>query len=568
MKKLTVMIFAVILLSINTVDVFGHIENCFPLNDISDENEKEYWGLLIGVDEYYNFPEDSFIEMKLCIERLYQTLLLSDFWQEDHIKIIMGRNATRDKIIEGFQWLDAHEDENDVCFICYTGHGIVSIELFPPFDEEDRYDGYLSTYWTSEYTSKQGIKALIGLYTTTISDDKLNRLLNNLESEGVCVSIWACQGGEFDDSQDDLFPIISLLKRLFSRTVQCSYDLCQDLKNSGRVVLMPCQEDEGVDGTWFMDFLVKGFQGFADKNKDGLCTAEEAFNYSAPFTIDYSTNYTYFPTYPSIFDDYPGELILTQSKMPPSTPEISTFSKIGEKGNKYKFFVKSIDPEGDLVRYFIEWGDGTIEYSDFYASNETVEISHSWDQEGVFNFYLYSEDIHGSKNFFPKKNVITITDEDIVDQEQLNESFYTWYPVCDDLQVAQSFKPKTDILTKIAVPIFSRWHDPVFLYVKNNLSDEENLATYYISIPPTNIDLTKGVHNWSLFDFPDIAVNKNETYYFICKTDFSFKGGQRNLWASNSKNVYSDGNLFYSIDSGKNWHSCENEDFCFVTFGK
>jgi hypothetical protein len=150
----------------------------------------------------------------------------------------------------------------------------------------------------------------------------------------------------------------------------------------------------------------------------------------------------------------------------------------------------------------------------------------------------------------------------------LNESFYSWYPVCDNFQVAQSFKPDTNYLTKIAVPIFSRWYDPVFLYIKKNLSDEENLATDCVSVPPTNIDATKGVHNWALFDIPDILVDKNKTHYIICKTDFLFKGGQRNLWASNTKDVYSEGNLFYSTNSGNNWNLCENEDFCFVTFGK
>ena len=120
-------------------------------NVLTSNEDTEYWGLLIGVNEYYNYPEDSFIEMKLVVERLYNTLICSDFWEEDHIKIITGKNATRKNIIDAFKWLEINDDEDDICFIFYGGHGIISLELFPPFDEDDRYDGYLSTYWTSEY---------------------------------------------------------------------------------------------------------------------------------------------------------------------------------------------------------------------------------------------------------------------------------------------------------------------------------------------------------------------------------------------------------------------------------
>jgi hypothetical protein len=538
-------------------------------NILTSTEDTEYWGLLIGVNEYYNYPEDSFIEMKLVVERLYNTLIYSDFWQEDHIKIITGKNATRNNIIDAFKWLEINDDEDDICFIFYGGHGTVSLELFPPFDEDDRYDGYLTTYWTSELISKPSLLiSLLGLYTSTISDDKFNSLLSELDSKGICVSILACQGGEFDDPPTKTLTRSSIFKKLIIKNKNFSYNFCRDLIDSGRVILMPCKEDEGVDGTWFIDFLIKGFQGFSDVNNDDLCTAEEAFNYSAPLTTEYSSKYAYLTNYPSIFDEYPGELVITQSELPPSIPEPSIIPSTGEKGKSYNFKIRSKDPDNDLIRYYIEWDDGIFEYSDLYSSDEIAVLSHSWSEEGVFNYYIYSEDIHGSRNIFPYKDVIMITDGNKIDQLQLNQSYYSFYPITDNVRVAQSFKPQMNYITKVAIPIFSRADDHVYLYIKKNIDDEESLAEAYISVPPTNNDFSKGVYNWTIFDIPDLYVNINETYYIICKTNFFWQGQQRNLWGSNKEDVYQYGHLLYSTDYGENWNYCLEEDFCFVIYGK
>jgi hypothetical protein len=570
MKKMLqlIVIINLVLTGFGTIAISNSVKK-IDSNVLTQNDDTEYWGLLIGVNEYYNYPEDSFIEMKFIVERLYNTLICSDFWQEDHIKIITGKNAIRNNIIDGFKWLETNEDEDDICFIFYGGHGVLSVELFPPFDEDDRHDGYLSTYWTSEYTSKPFLLlSLLGLYMSSISDDKFNNLLSKLDSKGICVAILACQGGEFDDPPLKNLNRQSFFKKLFTKSKQVSYKFCEDLADSGRVILMPCEEDEGVDGTWFIDFLIQGFQGFSDVNNDDLCTAEEAFSYSAPLTTEYSSKYAFLTYYPSIFDEYPGELVITKSELPPSKPESFTNLSTGEIGKSYKFKIKSDDPDNDLIRYYVEWGDGTFEYSDFFLSNEIVNLSHSWKEEGVFNFYIYSEDIHGSRNIFPYKDVFMITDENNLDQIQINESYYSWYPVTDNVQVGQSFKPQMNYISKIALPIFSRANDPVYLYIKKNINDEESLAESCISLPPTNNDLSKGVHNWAMFDIPDLYVDINETYYIVCKTDFFWQGQQRNLLASNKEDVYPYGSLLYSMDNGENWNNCLNEDFCFVIYGK
>jgi hypothetical protein len=161
-----------------------------------------------------------------------------------------------------------------------------------------------------------------------------------------------------------------------------------------------------------------------------------------------------------------------------------------------------------------------------------------------------------------------ITDGNKIDQIQLNQSYYSFYPITDNLQVAQSFKPQMNYITKVAIPIFSRANDPVYLYIKKNIDDEDSLAEACISVPPTNNDFSKGVYNWAMFDIPDLYVNINETYYIVCKTNFFWQVQQRNLWGSNKEDVYPYGHLLYSTDYGENWNYCLNEDFCFVIYGK
>jgi len=57
----------------------------------------------------------------------------------------------------------------------------------------------------------------------------------------------------------------------------------------------------------------------------------------------------------------------------------------GTTGYSYNYTFESIDPEGDNISYYINWGDGTS--SDWigpYLSGETIIMSHTWDEPGLF----------------------------------------------------------------------------------------------------------------------------------------------------------------------------------------
>jgi len=53
------------------------------------------------------------------------------------------------------------------------------------------------------------------------------------------------------------------------------------------------------------------------------------------------------------------------------------------------------DPDGDDVRYHIDWDDGESDVTDFVESGEMVTIRHVYSQQRDFTITAYAEDIYG-----------------------------------------------------------------------------------------------------------------------------------------------------------------------------
>jgi len=137
---------------------------------------------------------------------------------------------------------------------------------------------------------------------------------------------------------------------------------------------------------------------------------------------------------------------------------------------------------------------------------------------------------------------------------------------------AQEFKPTKDKLTAVALSFFK--HDApsglkITVYIRDDLNGDD-LATK--SVDADNIIKQSGKETWVLFDFTDITVTPETTYYILC----SINGGTTNesiLWFFNINNQYDRGGAWFSIDSGENWIDLEDHspdfpqiDFCFITY--
>ena len=92
-----------------------------------------------------------------------------------------------------------------------------------------------------------------------------------------------------------------------------------------------------------------------------------------------------------------SELFLVNISNPPSTPDIIGPRTI-KKGRQYEFTFTATDPDGDEVKIFIDWGDGQIDETDYFASSYDIVVSHVWEESGQFTLEFYAVDINSAES--------------------------------------------------------------------------------------------------------------------------------------------------------------------------
>jgi hypothetical protein len=257
-----------------------------------------YWALLVAVGIYKDTPIMDRPTMLYEIDNLHKTLLSSQNWNKNNIRVITGKNATLLNIFQGFKWLDRMEDGDDICLVYLTTHGFPILFDLPPFDEDDKMDEALATYTGFlPYNNPWSWEPLANPFGI-ITDDAINFLLSTLEAKGICMIVDSCHSGGFNDNW-------SYGSRIFSSS-RSNHGHMLVNQNQYRIVLTSVGEKDISWGSYFSHFLVEGMKGYADSNRDGICTAEEIFHYAKPFAWS-------FGLHPQIFDEYPGELSLIEN---------------------------------------------------------------------------------------------------------------------------------------------------------------------------------------------------------------------------------------------------------------
>jgi hypothetical protein len=105
-------------------------------------------------------------------------------------------------------------------------------------------------------------------------------------------------------------------------------------------------------------------------------------------TINGTSNPSYNPPLSS-----PGNDDITLS--PPLSPINVSGPTFVEMGLEYVYTLCTTDPEGDSIRYRIDWGDGFMsDWSGFVASGSSVLFSHSWSIAGTYSLKVFAEDIY------------------------------------------------------------------------------------------------------------------------------------------------------------------------------
>jgi len=540
------------------------------------DGETEYWAVLIGVDYAWDEEFETHFPFDEDAEGMYKILLVSDHWhwQEDHIKVLTNEEATWIKIIDALLWLDSKDDEDDISLVYYTAHGgsfhnfgIFGDIDFPPKDEEDGYDEFLSTYWTA--------KRLFAPMT----DDLFNFLLDRLDSEGVAVIIESCHSGGMIDSPTWI--------------TEFSGEISQD----GRVIVTSCGEHElgyVESGVTFNDYMSPGLQGSADDlseggNDDGVVSIEEAFTYAGPRYINLTGN----KSHPECDDRYPGELVITDVDLPPSIPILYVDDvTIGQPGTSYFFNASSTDPENNTIRYgwnwskdvffgidllgeFYGWGGfGVGNWSGYYSSGENCTMQHTWNDPGVYAVRVKAQDEHGAERtenchyvgLWSKPKHFLINAEDEIPDQYLLAAIRTKHLYTG---LAQSFKPNSGYLSKIKLKLvlsahYDYWIDeeqvieyPLKISIREDLNGENLIEV----LKKASTELKKDLAGWVEFDFPDIKVTPDKPYYIVIECDTEKPIYH---WTSNKMSQYPRGNAYFNFDGS--WENYSHIDFCFITY--
>lgn len=336
------------------------------LKDINDEFisveetlATEYWALIFAVGVYKNHPNQNRPSMLEAAEDLYDVLLSSPQWQQDHIHKVTASQCTLSRLIQELIWLIQNVESDDMVIVYLTTHGsrlkddqgnFIDI---PPKDEADGADEALVMY--------EGFDNGLEI----IWDDLLNYFLSMMKAQGICLIVDSCHSGGFNDNIGDvknynITPLsneISVDKKIaskFSNTkllikdliikiyqnviknnkitvdnfnTKKSDDSCflnkgpsynyevdlfkqgfiEDLMAGRRIILMSCEEDTVSYGSYFTNFLIDGFWGMADftGNSDGINSAEESFAY-ADWWVNFISDQN-----PTMKDNFPGEFTVT-----------------------------------------------------------------------------------------------------------------------------------------------------------------------------------------------------------------------------------------------------------------
>jgi PKD repeat protein len=82
-------------------------------------------------------------------------------------------------------------------------------------------------------------------------------------------------------------------------------------------------------------------------------------------------------------------------------PDVRNETPIGITSNytgvSLTYYIKTIDPEGDQIKYYFDWDDGTGTWTDLVQSNEYAYATHSWSYPGNYSVRVRAMDEHGAE---------------------------------------------------------------------------------------------------------------------------------------------------------------------------
>lgn len=157
-----------------------------------------------------------------------------------------------------------------------------------------------------------------------------------------------------------------------------------------------------------------------------------------------------------------------------------------------------------------------------------------------------------------------------IDQNQ-TENCGMGFTITPPFWMAQEFKPSMEKLIGVELWMFKSDNNPP-AGLKITVSIRDSLNGNDLTVTTVNADPISASGTWVLFDFKDISVTPENTYYIVCRGGGG-DGTNIYCWFFNIYNSYDRGIAWMSIDNGSTWDDLENYDldyplidFCFKTY--
>jgi len=102
----------------------------------------------------------------------------------------------------------------------------------------------------------------------------------------------------------------------------------------------------------------------------------------------------------------------TRSNLPPTKPTTPSGPRTGHHGKSYTYSTRSTDPEGDQIKYYFDWGDGTGDWTSYVSSGQSKSKSHTWNSPGTYEIKTKAKDEHGEESGMSNGYTVSITNLD------------------------------------------------------------------------------------------------------------------------------------------------------------
>jgi hypothetical protein len=157
--------------------------------------------------------------------------------------------------------------------------------------------------------------------------------------------------------------------------------------------------------------------------------------------------------------------------------------------------------------------------------------------------------------------------DDVLDQNQSDDSGWSWTTLIQGSMLAQSFKPSLNVLTRVEL-LLVKVGSPheLTISIRSNLSDEDLTSLNILGDEIPRVD-----SEWIEFDFSDIGVVPEQTYYIVWYP-IGIDSTNYIGWNFGDNNPYDRGDA-YEYSPTRDWEIIEGSperpdpDFCFKTYG-